>query len=67
MEGRFYVFSNYHKLEGELEHTFNFQVGTWLSTKLYFYPRFDDNRTRVEGYNYWQMKEMLSFGLNYTL
>ncbi|SDF78964.1 Protein of unknown function [Bacteroidales bacterium KHT7] len=67
MEGRFYVFSNYHKLEGELEHTFNFQVGKWLSTKLYFYPRFDDNRTRVEGYNYWQMKEMLSFGLNYTL
>lgn len=67
MEGRFYVFSNYHKMEGELEHTFNFQVGKWLSTKIYVYPRFDDNRTRVDGYTYWQMKELLSFGLNYTL
>lgn len=62
--GRIYWFTDYTLTQFEWENTFNFKINRFLSTKLFLYPRFDDNRKREEGKSYWQFYEMLSLGLN---
>ncbi len=65
-ETRFYTFSNYSYVQLEWENTINFQFNRYISTKLSFYPRFDDHEERTTD-TYWQLKEFLSIGFAYSM
>lgn len=64
---RFYTYTTYHKLELEWENTISLQFNKYISTTLYLYPRFDDSAKRDSNNGYWQFKEYLSFGFNYSI
>ena len=62
---RFYVYSNYEYAQGDWENTFNFNVTSHLITQFYTHLRYDKSVNKNEKWNYWQFKEILSFGLAY--
>lgn len=61
-------FTNYERSEIEFENRFVMKLNRFLSTTMYMYWRFDDNDSamREKNLGYFQLNEMLSFGLNYT-
>ena len=63
-ESRLSYTTNYEKVLGEWENTFT--INKYLSTKLFVHGRFDDGVTREEDKSYFQLQELLSFGLSYT-
>lgn len=66
-KSRLFLFSDYHYFQADWENTFNFAINRFLSTQLYVYPRFDSSSNRLSSrWRYWQLKEILSFGLSYT-
>ena len=64
-ETRVYAFSNYKYVQGDWQNTFNFNVTSNLTTALNVHLRYDKSAAKHEDWNYWQLKEILSFGLAY--
>ncbi|MGM9804403.1 MAG: DUF3078 domain-containing protein [Muribaculaceae bacterium] len=62
---RLYVFSNYEYVQGDWENTFNFNVTRNLITQFYTHLRYDKSAARNDKWNFWQFKEILSFGITY--
>lgn len=64
---RFKYFTNYERAEVELENKFIMQLSRFLSTNIQMYWRFDDRSgiAKDSDLGYFQLNEMVSFGLNY--
>lgn len=63
---RFKYFTDYDYSQMEFENKFDMTLNRYLATTVYLYLRFDDNGTKAKKpLNYFQLNEMLSFGLSY--
>lgn len=63
---RFYYFTDYHRITGEFENTFNLQISRFFSTRINLNIRYDDGVAKNEDFDsYLQINELLSFGFNY--
>ena len=64
---RFYYFTGrYEYVQVDWENTLNFQVSKYISTKLFFHTRFDDLVEPIDNWKFFQFKQYLMLGLNYT-
>ena len=63
---RFYYYTPYDYVQVDWENTFNFQVSKYLSATMFFHTRFDDHVQCNDKWGYFQFKEYLTFGLNYS-
>lgn len=61
---RAYFYTDYSRTQIEWENTFQLKINKYLSTKVFLYPRFDDNYKRASGASYFQFYENFSFGLD---
>lgn len=64
-KSRVKYFTNYSKVEAELENTLTMSLSQLFSTTIYLNLRFDDSVPSHEDYKYLQVNEVISFGLNY--
>lgn len=75
-DSRLYWITNLHYTNVEYENTVTFTVNKYLTSKFYFYPRFNDQSPRnrmphkdgkadPEG-TFWMFKEWLSLGVRYS-
>lgn len=62
---RFKYFTSYDMVEAEFENTLNMMLSQYLSTRLYLNVRFDDSVSPDSTFKYFQINEVVSFGLNY--
>lgn len=63
---KLYYFTNYERVEAEMENTLNLALSRYFSTRIFFHVRFDDNVKKKEPTDsYFQYYEILSFGFNY--
>ena len=65
---KFDYFTTYEKVIMNWENTFEFKFNRYLSTKVFLHGRFDDGvKLTDDNRTYFQFKEMLTFGLSYTI
>ena len=64
-DSRLKYFTSYKNVLTEFENSLNVMLSQYFSTTLYFYMRYDDSAPRDPTYRYFQINEMVSFGLNY--
>lgn len=63
---RFYYFTNYERVIGELENKLDMALNRFFSTTLHLYLRYDDGVTKKEtSDSYLQVNELFSFGFSY--
>ncbi|HTN68856.1 MAG TPA: DUF3078 domain-containing protein [Dysgonamonadaceae bacterium] len=62
---RFKYFTNYSKVETELENTLDMSLSRFFSTRLYLHLRYDDGVPKDSDYGFLQVNEVASFGLNF--
>ena len=65
-DSRLFYYTNYKYAQIEWENTIYLKINRFLSTKLFLYPRFDDNVRRKDSGSYFQFKEFLSVGIDYS-
>lgn len=65
LNSRMKYFTNYSKVEAELENTLNMSLSRFFSTRLYLHLRYDDGVPKDTDYGYLQVSEVVSFGLNF--
>lgn len=65
---RLFAFSDYDYMQSDWEHTIDFTINRYLSTRFYLHLRYDSSTPRVDDtrWHKLQLKEILSFGFNYT-
>lgn len=66
---RLFAFTDYDYFQGDWEHTINFDINRFLSTRIYAHMRYDTTTPRLSPTNKWhkfQFKEILSFGFSYS-
>jgi hypothetical protein len=63
----FYFFTNYKRVETELELDVDFIINRYLSAKLMLHPRYDSTVELADGQrNKLQFKELISIGFSHT-
>ncbi len=63
---RFYYYTSYEYVEGELENRLSYELSKYISTELFTIWRYDDRRYYDDNLGHFQFKEYLSLGLNYS-
>lgn len=64
---RLFLFTDYDYAYGDWEHTFDFNINRFLSTRLYVHMRYDTSTPHMPDtkWSKFQLKEILSFGFAY--
>lgn len=64
---RLFLFTDYEYAYGDWEHTFDFSINRFLSTRLYIHMRYDTSTPHLEDtkWSKFQLKEIFSFGFAY--
>lgn len=66
---RLFAFTDYDKFQGDWEHTVDFNINKFLSTRFYLHMRYDTDTQRPADSKKWhkfQLKEIFSFGFAYS-
>ena len=67
LEANFYFFTDYQRIETELEVDMNFIINRYLSAKVMVHPRYDSTIELADGQkNKLQFKELISVGFSHT-
>ncbi|MBE6291536.1 MAG: DUF3078 domain-containing protein [Bacteroidales bacterium] len=66
-KSRLYYYTSYEYVQSDWENTINIQVSKYLSASMFLHPRFDDSLEKPNAkWGFFQFKQYMMFGLNYT-